>query len=88
MKKQKIDKKLKKTAKTKKRIRFIKHKKQTNNKASENKVNAEHLVYDSTVNYYLEYWRMYNENEYALARIKETVYEIDSMKCHLEKLQQ
>jgi hypothetical protein len=43
-------------------------------------------IYKETVNYYLKYWEMYYENEYVLAKIKETVYEIDSMQTHLEKL--
>jgi hypothetical protein len=42
--------------------------------------------YEDTTNYYLKYWEMYYENEYVLAKIKETVYEIDSMQTHIEKL--
>ena len=39
-------------------------------------------------NYYLEYWKMYYENEYILAKIKETVNEIDLMQVHLDKIKE
>jgi hypothetical protein len=42
--------------------------------------------FNPTVNYFNEYWKMYYENEYILAKIKETVYEINLMQAHLEEL--
>ena len=42
--------------------------------------------FDPTVNYYIEYWKMFNENEYILAKIKENLYEINNMKGHLQEL--
>jgi hypothetical protein len=44
------------------------------------------LVYDPTVNYYQEYWKMFYDNEYLLAQIKENAYEINSMKAHIEEI--
>ncbi len=44
------------------------------------------LVYNPTVNYYQEYWKMFYDNEYLLAQIKENAYEINSMKAHIEEL--
>lgn len=44
------------------------------------------LNYDVNTNYFNEYWKMYYENEYILAKIKETVYEINAMKAHLKEL--
>lgn len=44
------------------------------------------LDFDPLINYYLEYWKMFNENEYILAKIKENLYEINNMKGHLEEL--
>lgn len=43
-------------------------------------------IFSETTNYYLEYWKMYYENEYILAKIKEIVYEIDTMKTHIDEL--
>ena len=45
-------------------------------------------VYKIDTNYYLEYWKMYYENEYILAKIKETVNEIDLMQVHLDKIKE
>ncbi len=42
--------------------------------------------FDPTINYYIEYWKMFNENEYILAKIKENLYEINNMKGHLQEL--
>ncbi len=42
--------------------------------------------FDPSVNYYIEYWKMFNENEYILAKIKENLYEINTMKGHLQEL--
>jgi hypothetical protein len=44
------------------------------------------LIYSTSTNYFLEYWKMYYENEYILAKIKEIVYEIDSMRAHVDEL--
>jgi hypothetical protein len=44
------------------------------------------LDYKPNVNYFNEYWKMYYENEYILAKIKETVYEINMLKGHLDEL--
>ena len=35
--------------------------------------------FDPSKNYFNEYWKMNYENEYILAKIKETVYEINLM---------
>jgi CMP-N-acetylneuraminic acid synthetase len=67
-----------------KRIRFIKHNKKSH-KEIKNDIKP---YYQDNVNYYIEYWKMYYENEYILAKIKETVYEIDSMQSHIEKLKE
>jgi hypothetical protein len=50
--------------------------------------NTQIPAYEETVNYYLNYWEMYYENEYVLAKIKEAVHEIDSMQSHLDKLKE
>jgi hypothetical protein len=42
--------------------------------------------FDPTINYFNEYWKMYYENEYILAKIKETVYEINAMEGHVDEL--
>ncbi len=68
-----------------KRIRFIKRLKKRVLRAVNDQDSPN---YKDDVNYYLEYWKMYYENEYILAKIKETVYEIDSMQTHLEKLKE
>ena len=44
------------------------------------------LVYNPTVNYYQEYWKMFYDNEYLLAQIKENTFEINSMKAHIEEI--
>lgn len=44
--------------------------------------------FEPTVNYYIEYWKMFNENEYILAKIKENLYEINNMKGHLQELRE
>ena len=44
------------------------------------------LTYNPTTNYYQEYWKMFYDNEYLLAQIKENAYEISSMKAHVEKI--
>lgn len=44
------------------------------------------LTYNPTINYYQEYWKMYYDNEYLLAQIKENAYEINSMKAHIEEI--
>ena len=44
------------------------------------------LTYNPTTNYYQEYWKMFYDNEYLLAQIKENAYEISSMKAHVEEI--
>ena len=44
------------------------------------------LVYNPTVNYFQEYWKIFYDNEYLLAQIKENTFEINSMKAHIEEL--
>jgi hypothetical protein len=48
--------------------------------------NQTNLVYQPTVNYFNEYWEMYYENEYTIAKIKEIVYEINAIKAHLDEI--
>jgi hypothetical protein len=43
-------------------------------------------AYSETTNYFNEYWKMYYENEFILAKIKENAYEINAMKVHIEEL--
>lgn len=45
-----------------------------------------HLTYNPTTNYYKEYWRMFYDNEYLLAQIRENSYEINSMKAHIDEI--
>ena len=45
-------------------------------------------IFKIDTNYYIEYWKMYYENEYILAKIKETVNEIDLMQVHLDKIKE
>lgn len=44
------------------------------------------LTYNPTTNYYQEYWKMFYDNEYLLAQIKENAYEINSMKAHIQEI--
>lgn len=44
------------------------------------------LTYNPTTNYYQEYWKMFYDNEYLLAQIKENEYEINSMKAHIQEI--
>ena len=44
------------------------------------------LTYNPTTNYYKEYWRMFYDNEYLLAQIRENSYEIKSMKAHIDQI--
>ena len=44
------------------------------------------LKYNPNVNYYEEYWKMFCDNEYLMAQIKETMVEIESMKTHIQQL--
>jgi hypothetical protein len=65
-----------------KRIRLIK----TNKKIKIKPLSTINIKYDDRTNYFVEYWKIYIENEYSLAKIKETVYEIENMKSHLDML--
>ena len=67
-----------------KRIRFIKNKRKIKRKHKRSKKDQS---YDSKKNYYIEYWNMYYENEYILAKIKETAYELETMSEHLKEIQ-
>lgn len=68
----------------------------TKDKENESKSNAQikrfeiqkdsDLSYNPTKNYYQEYWKMFYDNEYLLAQIKENAYEISSMKAHVEEI--
>ncbi len=49
-------------------------------------IQKSNFEFDEKVNYYIEYWKMFNENEYILAKIKENLYEINNMRGHLEEL--
>ena len=49
-------------------------------------IQKSNLEFDEKINYYIEYWKMFNENEYILAKIKENLYEINNMKGHLQEL--
>lgn len=44
------------------------------------------IIYNPTTNYFLEYWKIFYDNEYLLAQIKENTFEINSMKAHIEEL--
>ena len=44
------------------------------------------IIYNPTTNYFQEYWKIFYDNEYLLAQIKENTYEINSMKAHIEEL--
>lgn len=44
------------------------------------------LSFNPTTNYYQEYWKMFYDNEYLLAQIKENAYEINAMKVHIDEL--
>lgn len=67
-----------------KRIRLIKNKSKIKRKQKRSKKDQS---YDLKKNYYLEYWNMYYENEYILAKIKETAYELETMSEHLKEIQ-
>ena len=45
-------------------------------------------VYRENINYFIEYWKTYYDNEYILAKIKEIVYEINSMEQHVKELKE
>jgi hypothetical protein len=76
----------KKTQK-RRRLKFIKDNKLRNNTVNK-KENKKVPIFNEETNYFLKYWEMYYENEYVLAKIKETVYEINNMQEHLDKLEQ
>jgi len=44
------------------------------------------IIYNPTTNYFQEYWKIFYDNEYLLAQIKENTFEINSMKAHIEEL--
>lgn len=69
-----------------KAIRLRKRNKATSPKEKVNRFvikKVDDLKYDPKINYYIEYWKMYYENEYILAKIKEASFEINLMKEHL-----
>lgn len=88
--------------KVRKRIHFIKTKlKKARNNLKSNKFKKDQsgdkigkflikkgnsVEFDPKINYYDEYWKVYSDNEYYLAKIKEVVYEINLMKEHIEQL--
>ena len=49
-------------------------------------VKKNQIIYNPTTNYFLEYWKIFYDNEYLLAQIKENAYEINSMKAHIEEI--
>jgi hypothetical protein len=69
-----------------KRIRLIKTNKKANKKIKIKPISTINIKYDDRTNYFVEYWKIYVENEYSLAKIKETVYEIENMRSHLDML--
>lgn len=42
--------------------------------------------FNETTNYFLEYWKMFTENEFILSKIKENYIEITDMKNHINEL--
>jgi hypothetical protein len=80
-----------------KRIHFLKKRKKiltVKNSKKESKQIVEKFVitkensnsFDPKINYFNEYWRVYYDNEYILAKIKEVVYEMELMNSYVEQL--
>jgi len=63
-----------------------KHKGMKNRKITKFETRRSNKEFDASINYYIEYWKMFNENEFILAKIKENLYEINNMKGHLQEL--
>lgn len=76
-----------------KRIHFIKKNKQNSNETKTKptfEIIKERNItkFNPTVNYFNEYWSIYYENEFILAKIKEAAYEINAMKSHINEISQ
>ena len=70
-----------------KRLHFIKKKSETKPTFEVTK-ETDKTKFDPTINYFNEYWNVYYENEFILAKIKETAYEINVMKSHINEIEQ
>jgi len=44
-------------------------------------------LFNENIDYYTEYWKMYNDNEKTIEQIKESVYELYKMREYLKFLQ-
>jgi len=53
----------------------------------EKKTHVNHNEYNENIDYYVEYWKIYNDNEKAIEKIKESVYEIYNMKEYINYLE-
>ena len=50
-------------------------------------ISGSSLEYNDNIDYYAEYWKVYNDNQKTIDRVKESIYELYNMKEYVKYLE-